>query len=461
MLGDINHFTKDSKRSRYIGTLPETFNNPDFSSMKDLKSYLTKKYKDEKGKAFYDLIVKKGNSVYNKFPAKSPNYVAKYLKEPFDNMPINGNINNVLGDSPTSLNNNIIPQEKYIINNNGKVSRASTPQVSTKDNLVGITGNTPSQLDQNNIIISHNFDKVKKLEEVLSLKRIQEEISKVVNDSEFELRLGKKPNQRSFGVLNEVKKNLDDTIKNRFSQTEIEGGKRIEEYKNMLIDAMDEVLDGKNGRPDYKAARQHSGDKIRIENILGVHSGKSEAMNTVFNSSMFPKQFVSHYRDLKIPEREAFRVAVRNDMLGQLGRYKTDTTAINQFLTSNTKDKLRLALSKGKTNRLTDFFEQERRATNNINKILGGSQTYEKQALSDAFLSGDLKGASFNFLKKLFKGRMSDKRAELAAKVFSKPTDKNLIKDLKRMRILKLRGKEEALLPGFIGGKFGDETSSN
>ncbi|MBR3676165.1 MAG: hypothetical protein IKN71_03415 [Alphaproteobacteria bacterium] len=199
--GQISH------RAPFIQTLKETVANPDIRFNKAGDENLMRAIRDNSnGRKYFDNVVLRNGELYTKYPAKT-NQVAGKLKNPIDNLSINGDLRNDMGISPSLEDNiNISPFGEYVNKN----------------------------------------------------RFIQNEISKVRKDLTLPEDVLNAPDT-SFDVLDNVKKNIDDAIRVARRTGETEKAARLVGQKVALLDKMDEIV------PAYKTARQIYSDSYKFK----------------------------------------------------------------------------------------------------------------------------------------------------------------------------------------------------
>ena len=207
--GQISH------RAPFIQTLKETVANPDIRFNKAGDENLMRAIRDNSnGRKYFDNVVLRNGELYTKYPAKT-NQVAGKLKNPIDNLSINGDLRNDMGISPSLEDNiNISPFGEYVNKN----------------------------------------------------RFIQNEISKVRKDLTLPEDVLNAPDT-SFDVLDNVKKNIDDAIRVARRTGETEKAARLVGQKVALLDKMDEIV------PAYKTARQIYSDSYKFKDAAEM--GKS------------------------------------------------------------------------------------------------------------------------------------------------------------------------------------------
>lgn len=203
----VNDEGKISHRAPFIQTLKETVANPDIRFTKAGDENLMRAIKNTSdGKNYFDNVVLRNGELYTKYPAKT-NQVAGKLKNPIDNLSINGNLRNDMGISPSLEDNiNISPFGEYVNKN----------------------------------------------------RFIQNEISKVRKDLTLPEDVLNAPDT-SFDVLDNVKKNIDDAIRVARRTGETEKAARLVQQKVNLLDKMDEIV------PAYKTARDIYSDSYKFK----------------------------------------------------------------------------------------------------------------------------------------------------------------------------------------------------
>lgn len=115
--GDIDHYTKDSKRTDYVRTLANTLENPDIIFTRGNKGYVAKKY-DANGKPFFDFIAQKKGNIHTKFPTDA-NYLSNQLKKNVQNVSLNASLIEPTGAGhirPAQINNNSITPQRVVVN---------------------------------------------------------------------------------------------------------------------------------------------------------------------------------------------------------------------------------------------------------------------------------------------------------------------------------------------------------
>lgn len=197
---------KISNRAPFIQTLKDTVSKPDIRFNKAGDENLMRAIQDtSNGRKYFDNVVLRNGELYTKYPAKT-NQVAGKLKNPIDNLSINGDLRNDMGISPSLEDNiNISPFGEYVNKN----------------------------------------------------RFIQNEISKVRKDLTLPEDILKAPDT-SFDVLDNVKKNIDDAIRVAKRTGETEKAARLVQQKATLLDKMDEIV------PEYKTARDIYSDSYKF-----------------------------------------------------------------------------------------------------------------------------------------------------------------------------------------------------
>ena len=117
--GDINHYTKDSRRTNIVRTLANTLEKPDIVFSHGKNGYVVKKYNTD-GEPFFDFIIKKKGGAYNKFPA-DVNYINNQLKKSAKDVSLSGGLTEPTGAGhirPAQSDNNNIARQPVVVNEN-------------------------------------------------------------------------------------------------------------------------------------------------------------------------------------------------------------------------------------------------------------------------------------------------------------------------------------------------------
>lgn len=103
----------------------------------------------------------------------------------------------------------------------------------------------------------------------------------------------------------------------------------------------------------------------------------------VFNSRISPDDLKFTYDGMTPLEQKAARIGLRDELVNKIGSASNENIAAKKFIPRNVKEKLLTITGKNEGQKIIDEAEQAVRLNQNINKLLSGSQTAEKQNLRD------------------------------------------------------------------------------
>lgn len=325
---DYPHFLKDSQRAEYVSTLPGTYRHPDEiipgQHNGNYREYLLKQYYNpENGQEVYDMAIKaKDGTLINKFAREGRAGEREFEK--------------------------------------ARQARAST------DGTTSRTGQTedasiPAGQHSNNIPSLSRFVKENDL--------VQREIRKIRRNPEFSKEV-RQAADTDFRMLDAVKKNIDDAVEVAKRKGENERIRRLELQKKDFLERVDALV------PKYKRARQ-------LYEFKGKALSAQKIGEEALDAKITPEQLARKMRDMNGYERQSLATGMKEKILSTIGSRENEGTGFARFLNRNAKDKLRLVLGKKQADRFIDYAESEVKAYRNLNDVLGGSQTAEKQNIRD------------------------------------------------------------------------------
>lgn len=201
---------------------------------------------------------------------------------------------------------------------------------------------------------------------------VQSEISNVRKDLTLPQSVREAPDT-SFDILNAVKKNIDDKINVAKRQGENELVSRLTGIKNELVGQIDAVA------PEYAEARKIYENAYRFTDASEL--GKDVFSNS---SSKSPERFAKEYGKLSGEEKEAVKLGMRDELKNIINGKENPALGWKRVINENTQQKIRTVLGK-EADGLIARANTKIRKMRNMNKLLSGSQTSEKQNLRDAY----------------------------------------------------------------------------
>lgn len=117
----------------------------------------------------------------------------------------------------------------------------------------------------------------------------------------------------------------------------------------------------------------------------GAHQFKEAADlgKDVFNINKSPEDLKMAWESLSLPEKQAAKIGLREEMTNKIGSSLNEANALNRFLPKNTREKIITIAGENEGRTIIDEAEQAVKLRNAYNELFKGSKTAEKQNLRD------------------------------------------------------------------------------
>lgn len=252
---------------------------------------------------------------------------------------------------------------------------------------------------------------------------VKHAIKSVKNDITVPKEIRKLP----FGdmqILERARQRLDDMATKAYMKGDKSRIKDITAQKNAFLDEMYKAV------PEYDKALRIYEQAHRMKEA--VDKGAE-----VFKRNVNPEKFAEEFNKLETYEKDALKLGLKDKIYEIIGN--TNTTGGWKALTyNNVIKKIKAVLGKEAGQELIDFANHEVRRQGNVNKLLGGSKTAEKQIKKKPFgwvnttiealnTLGDVGKASRNKGVAKIMTEGSAETAEKALKSLDNPLDKVLM----------------------------------
>lgn len=226
-------------------------------------------------------------------------------------------------------------------------------------------------------------------------------------------------------ILERARQRINDMASKAFNMGNKSQIKDITEAKNAFLGEMYKAV------PEYDRALRIYEQAHRLREA--VDSGVR-----VFKRSVNPEKFAEDFNKLESYEKDAMKLGLKDKIYEILGNTK-NTGGWRALTLKNVQKKIKTVLGEEEGSKLIDFAEQEIKKNDNLNKLLGGSKTAEKQikkvpfswintAIELANTMGDVGRKSRNVgIAKIMTSPTSEV-AEKALKSLDNPIDKLLMR---------------------------------
>lgn len=198
---------------------------------------------------------------------------------------------------------------------------------------------------------------------------IQNEIKKIRRNPEFSREM-RNAADTDFNILDQVNQNLGEMIEDAKRAGHMPTVMRLTMQKNELLKQMDKIA------PEYKQARnlyEARGKALRAQAI-----GED-----IFDPKVTPDLMRRKIKDMEWLEQNSLKIGATSELLRKLGQAPNEAVALGRMLNDNSIRKLEAVYGKPAARVFREYAESEVKRNRNMNKVLSGSQTSEKQSLRD------------------------------------------------------------------------------
>lgn len=198
---------------------------------------------------------------------------------------------------------------------------------------------------------------------------IQDEIRKIRKNPEFSKEM-RNASDTDFSILDQVNQNLGERIESAKRDGHGSTVMRLTMQKNELLKQMDKIA------PDYKKARnlyEAKGKSLRAQSI-----GED-----IFNPNVSPELLERKIKDMEWLEKRSLKIGATAELKRKIGQAPNEAVALGRMLNDNSLKKMELIYGKPSARVFREYIESEVIRNKNMNKILSGSKTAEKQTLRD------------------------------------------------------------------------------
>lgn len=316
----ITHFLKDSQRRAVVNTLDDTLKNPDISAWSNSPQGVPTKYTMKK----YIGDKGKASSLYD---------IVMQQKE-----------NEVFNKFPRSSARDA-----------AKSFKAPVSDLSAKDSLLNDMRTNLSSFGNNNI------------------SRIGALVNQnnVISDAVKSVKRG----YSSFRDLPDTDTRVLLEARKLLSKQTISQDPTLSFQAKAALSEFDPVFNSLTGGKLTKANSIYHGAH-QFEEAADLGRG-------VFNQRLSPDDFKATIDGLSTSEKRAAEIGLRDELLNKIGSSVNENIAAKKFLAPNVREKIIAIAGEKGGNKIIDEAEQAVAATRNVNKLLSGSQTSEKQSLRD------------------------------------------------------------------------------
>ena len=173
-----------------------------------------------------------------------------------------------------------------------------------------------------------------------------------------------------FNILDQVNQNLGEMIEDAKRAGHMPTVMRLTMQKNELLKQMDKIA------PQYKQARnlyEARGKALRAQSV-----GED-----IFDPKVTPDLMKRKIKDMEWLEQRSLKIGATSELLRKLGQAPNEAVALGRMLNDNSIRKLEAVYGKPAARVFREYAESEVKRNRNMNKVLSGSQTSEKQSLRD------------------------------------------------------------------------------
>lgn len=198
---------------------------------------------------------------------------------------------------------------------------------------------------------------------------IQNEIKKIRRNPEFPREM-RNAADTDFNILDQVNQNLGEMIEDAKRDGHMPTVMRLTIQKNDLLKQMDKIA------PQYKQARklyEAKGKALRAQSV-----GED-----IFDPKVTPDLMKRKIKDMEWLEQNSLKIGATSELLRKLGQAPNEAVALGRMLNDNSIKKLEAVFGKPAAKVFREYVESETKRNRNMNKVLSGSQTSEKQSLRD------------------------------------------------------------------------------
>ena len=198
---------------------------------------------------------------------------------------------------------------------------------------------------------------------------IQNEIKKIRRNPEFSREM-RNAADTDFNILDQVNQNLGEMIEDAKRAGHMPTVMRLTMQKNELLKQMDKIV------PEYKQARnlyEARGKALRAQAV-----GED-----IFDPKVTPDLMKRKIKDMEWLEQNSLKIGATSELLRKLGQAPNEAVALGRMLNDNSIRKLEAVYGKPAARVFREYAESEVKRNRNMNKVLSGSQTSEKQSLRD------------------------------------------------------------------------------
>lgn len=112
-------------------------------------------------------------------------------------------------------------------------------------------------------------------------------------------------------------------------------------------------------------------------------SEAKESASDVFKANVSPEEFSDKFGKMTAEEKRALRGGLRDELFSIIENRANETLGWNRVVPRAVQSKIRRVMGVEEGNKLIEYAQGQLKSMRNLNKILGGSQTSEKQGLRD------------------------------------------------------------------------------
>lgn len=112
-------------------------------------------------------------------------------------------------------------------------------------------------------------------------------------------------------------------------------------------------------------------------------SEAKESASDIFKANVSPEEFSDKFGKMTAEEKRALRGGLRDELFSIIENRANETLGWNRVVPRAVQSKIRRVMGVEEGNKLIEYAQGQLKSMRNLNKILGGSQTSEKQGLRD------------------------------------------------------------------------------
>ncbi len=117
-------------------------------------------------------------------------------------------------------------------------------------------------------------------------------------------------------------------------------------------------------------------------------SEAKESASDIFKKNISPEEFSDKFGKMTAEEKRALRGGLRDELFSIIENRANETLGWNRVVPKAVQSKIRRVMGVEEGNKLIEYAQGQLKSIRNLNKILGGSQTSEKQNLRDIASTG-------------------------------------------------------------------------